>query len=246
MTAKILEGYLFILSFNSSITEKMKRFLLRRIEKLSFEIILLAVLFFVCLWALFSIADMVFEDKNTRFDEQVFSWIVPHTNSRTTAFMQFITFFGSPMFLLPANIILAGVFLFTRNHQIYTLKVAAVALTSTGVMFLLKIILQRERPLVPLISKAHGYSFPSGHSFSSLVFFGMLGYIIFRTINNKPLKWLLVISCFLFAILIGLSRIYLKVHFASDVIAGFCLGIIWLLLAKWLLVKTQKMVIPEF
>ncbi|HKO80981.1 MAG TPA: phosphatase PAP2 family protein, partial [Chitinophagaceae bacterium] len=152
---------------------------------------------------------------------------------------------GSPLFLTTANVVLAGVFLIKKDHRIYSLKIVAVAITSTAVMFLLKIILQRERPLVPLISKVHGYSFPSGHSFSSMVFFGMLAYIIYRNVNHKVLKWILVVSCFLFAILIGFSRIYLKLHYASDVIAGFCLGIIWLLLAKWLLIKTQKLVIPE-
>ena len=223
----------------------MRHFLTRRLEKLTFEIIILALLFIACLGILFLIAGMVFQEKSTRLDDLVFAFIVPYTNGSTTAFFQFITFFGSPLFLTTANIVLAGVFLIKKDHRIYSLKIVAVAITSTAVMFLLKIILQRERPLVPLISKAHGYSFPSGHSFSSMVFFGMLAYIIFRNVRPKVLKWILVVSCFLFAILIGFSRIYLKLHYASDVIAGFCLGIIWLLLAKWLLVKTQKLVIPE-
>ncbi len=224
----------------------MKRFLIRRLEKLSFEIVILAVLFIACLWALFFIADMVFKDKNMKFDEHVFALIAADANSNTTAFIQYITFFGSPMFLLPANIVLAGVFLFDKNHRMYSLKIVAVSLTSTAVLFLLKILLRRERPLVPLISKVHGYSFPSGHSFSSMVFFGMLAYIVFKTIKNRTWKWLLVVCCFLFAILIGFSRIYLQLHFASDVIAGLCLGIIWLLLAKWILIKTDKLVVPEY
>ena len=217
-------------------------FLLRRLKKLSFEVVLLAVIFFICLWVLFLVADMVFEDKDTRFDERVFSLINTYTNSGNTSVMQLITFFGSHYFLLPANIILAGIFLFIKKHRWYSLKIAAVSITSTAVMFLLKGILQRQRPLVPVISNVHGYSFPSGHSFSSLVFFGMLGYIVFRTIKNAWIKWLLIFCCFGAALLVGFSRIYLKLHYASDVIAGLCLGMIWLLLARWLLVKTERAV----
>jgi membrane-associated phospholipid phosphatase len=183
---------------------------------------------------------MVFEDKSTAFDERIFSLINPHINDSNTRLMRFITFFGSPPFLLSANVVLICIFLFIKTHRWYSVKIAAIALTSTAVLFLLKGILQRERPLLPVIAKVHGYSFPSGHSFSSLVFFGMLSYIAYKTIKNKALKTILIIACFAFAILVGFSRIYLKVHYASDVIAGLCLGAIWLVLGRWLLVKTQK------
>lgn len=216
-------------------------FFMRQLKKLSLELIVLAIVFIICLCILFWIVDTVFEDRSTTFDDQIFSLTQPYINDSNTRLMQFITFFGSANFLLPANIILVSIFLFIKKNRLYSIKIAAVALTSTAVMFLLKDILKRQRPMLPVIAKVHGYSFPSGHSFSSLVFFGMLSYIAFKTIKNNSLKWLLIIACFGLALLIGFSRIYLKVHFASDVIAGFCLGIIWLLLARWLLVKTEKM-----
>ncbi len=216
-------------------------FFMRQLKKLSLELVVLVVVFFICLWILLSVADMVFEDKNTAFDEHIFSLLQPYITSNNTRLMQFITFFGSVNFLLPANIALVTIFLFIKRHRLYSVKIAAISLTSTAVMFLLKDILKRQRPMLPVIAQVHGYSFPSGHSFSSLVFLGMLAYIVFKTIKNNFLKWLLIIGCFGFALLIGFSRIYLKVHFASDVIAGFCLGIIWLLLARWLLVRTERM-----
>lgn len=200
----------------------------------------MVAIFIVCLLLLFKVADMVFEDKSIVFDTRVFAMIAPYITTSNTRLAEIITFFGSPMFLLPANILLVGIFLFIKQHRWYSVMIAAVALTSTGVMFLLKEILQRERPLLPVIAKVHGYSFPSGHSFSSLVFFGMLSYIIYKTIPGKTVRLLLIISCFAFAILIGLSRVYLKVHYASDVIAGFCLGFIWLVLGRWILIKTEK------
>ena len=220
---------------------EQKNFFLRQAKKLSLHVILLLLIFIACTWVLFLVADMVFEDKDTSFDNRVFAFINPYINERNTKWMLFITFFGSHLFLLPANIILSGIFLFIKNRWHYSLKIASISISSTVVMFLLKEWLQRQRPLVPLISKAHGYSFPSGHSFSSFVFFGMLAYISYVTIKSDWLRWLIIFICGGVTFLIGFSRIYLNLHFASDVIAGFCLGMIWLLLAKWILIKTDKM-----
>ncbi|MEO8768585.1 MAG: phosphatase PAP2 family protein [Ferruginibacter sp.] len=217
----------------------MNNFFLRQLKKLSREKLMLAFLFFICLWVLFTVVSMVFLDKNTSFDEHIFIWIRPYINSRNTSILKFISFFGSHYFLVPANIFLAAAFLFYKNHRKYSLKIVTISLTSTIVLFSLKEITKRERPLLPVIANVPGYSFPSGHSFSSLVFFGMLAYVIFRTIKNNLLKYTLIIGCFSFVLLIGFSRIYLKAHFASDVIAGFCLGTIWLVLARWLLIKTE-------
>ncbi|MEO6538083.1 MAG: phosphatase PAP2 family protein [Ferruginibacter sp.] len=210
------------------------------IQKLSLSLVLLIFIFIGCLWALFLVADMVFEDKNLFFDEHIFGLIQPHVNATNTLIIKIITFLGSQNFLLPANILLILYFLFIKKDKHDAWKVSAIAVTSTAVLFLLKFVLQRERPLVPLISKAHGYSFPSGHTFSSVVFYGMLAYIAYKNVSNVFLRWVIIIALAMFTFMVGLSRVYLKLHYASDVIAGFSLGIIWLLLAKWLLLKTEK------
>ena len=202
--------------------------------------VVLAGIFAACLLALYQMADLVFEDKDTAFDDRVFAFIVPYINGANTAFMQTITFFGSVQFLLPAMVLLIGYLWWLKKLPIDALKIAVIFITGTAVLFLLKFILQRQRPLTPLIARVHGYSFPSGHSFSAVMFYGILGYIGYRFIKNNWLKWGLFAVLFLFAALIGFSRIYLKLHYASDVVAGFCLGIIWLLLAKWLLFSSTK------
>ena len=201
---------------------------------------LLIIVFVICLAGLFAIADMIFEDKNLLFDEHIFSIIKPYINPFNTAIFKVITFFGSFAFLLPANLLLILFFLLVKKERHNAWKVAAVSITNTLVLFMLKSILQRQRPPAPLISKLHDYSFPSGHSFSSVVFFGMAAYIIQLHTTSKPLRWM---SSFLFGLLvvaIGFSRVYLRFHYASDVIAGFCLGFMWLLLAKWILIKTDE------
>lgn len=189
---------------------------------------------------LYAVADMVFEDNNPSFDRHVFTSILPYINAANTGMMQVITFFGSAQFLIPANILLILFVLFIKKQQYDALKISAITIIGTAVLFLLKFLLQRQRPLLPLIAKAHGYSFPSGHSFSSIVFYGMLAYIGYKNIKNNFIKWSLIVLLFMLAGMVGFSRIYLKLHYASDVIAGFSLGIIWLLLAKWILFGKVK------
>ena len=209
-------------------------------KKLSLSILLMIALFVLCLWVLFIMADMVFEDKNFSFDEKVFDLIKPWVSPTHTLLMQIVTFVGSQNFLLPANLLLIGFYLFLKRNKGTAFKIAAISITSVVVMFLMKFFLQRERPLIPLIAKVHGYSFPSGHTFTSVTFYGIIAYIIYKNVKNKILKTLLITLCIILILLVGYSRVYLRLHYASDVIAAFCLGLIWLVLAKWFLVKTEK------
>ena len=218
----------------------IKNFHFSFLKKLSLSVLLMIILFVLCLWGLFIIADMIFEDKNFYFDEKVFEIIKPYINETNTAIMLVVTFLGSQNFLLPANLLLIGYYLFWKVNRATAFKITTISLTSVVVMFTIKFLLQRQRPLVPLIAKVHGYSFPSGHTFSSVTFYGIIGYLIYKNIKAPALKWILIVLTYIFIFMIGFSRVYLRLHYASDVIAGFCLGLIWLLLAKWFLVKTEK------
>jgi membrane-associated phospholipid phosphatase len=209
-------------------------------KKLSLSVLLMIGLFILCLWVLFIVTDMVFEDKDFSFDERIFAMIQPWVSNTHTSIMKGITFVGSQNFLLPANIILIGFYLFFKRNKAIAFKIATISITSVVVMFLMKFFLQRQRPLVPLIAKVHGYSFPSGHTFTSVTFYGIIAYIIYKNVQQKLLKWILIILCIILILLVGYSRVYLRLHYASDVIAAFCLGLIWLVLAKWFLVKTEK------
>ena len=210
------------------------------LKKISLSVLLMMGVFILCLWGLFIVADMIFEDKNFSFDERVFTLIKPWESPLHTSIMQVITFIGSQNFLLPANLLLIGFYLFFRKNRSTAYKIATISISSVVVMFLMKFFLQRERPLVPLIAKVHGYSFPSGHTFTSVTFYGIIAYIIYKNVKHSFLKWLLIILCIILILLVGYSRVYLRLHYASDVIAAFCLGLIWLVLAKWFLVHADK------
>ena len=214
------------------------------LQKISLSVLLMIGVFILCLWGLFIVADMIFEDKNFSFDENVFTMIKPWVSPLHTSIMLVITFIGSQNFLLPANLLLIAYYLYFRKNKSRAYKIATISITSVVVMFLMKFFLQRERPLVPLIAKVHGYSFPSGHTFTSVTFYGIIAYLIYRNVKSTILKWTLIVGCIVLVLLVGYSRVYLRLHYASDVIAAFCLGLMWLLLAKWFLVQTDEKHVP--
>lgn len=76
----------------------------------------------------------------------------------------------------------------------------------------------------------HGYSFPSGHSMISAAFYGFLIYLIYKKVKNKKLKITLIIVLSILIVSIGISRIYLGVHYTSDVLAGFTVSVSYLII----------------
>lgn len=210
------------------------------LKKLSLSVLVMIALFLLCLWGVFAMADMVFEDKGVAFDQHIFDLIRPLVSSTLTNVMLVITFLGSQNFLLPANILLILYYLLVRENKKGAFQILTISLTSVIAMFAIKFFLQRERPLTPLIAKVHGYSFPSGHTFTSVTFYGIIAYIVYRNIKNVCLRRLIIVLLIIFVFLVGFSRVYLRLHYASDVIAGFCLGLMWLILAEVFLVKTKR------
>jgi len=201
------------------------------IALLSLEMLITLGLFFIALIAFIYMVKKVFISGNNDFDQRVFDALEPYVNEANNNFMLLITYLGTHHFLIPANLILIAYFLFIRKHKWYSLKVPAIALSSVLLMYILKNLFGRERPLIPLLNEARGLSFPSGHALMSVTFYGLLMYLTWDNIKNKAIKWTLLILLTLLIILIGFSRIYLRVHYTSDVIAGFSMGFIWLVIA---------------
>jgi len=202
--------------------------------KIILAILLFAVTFFLFVY----IADMVVVKNDTTFDSSIQTYVNAHESGGTTTFMEAITFFGSHRFLIPAYLVLIVYYLFERRYRI-AVNITAIGLTSTGVLFLLKEYFQRARPIDPLIRDVKGFSFPSGHSFSSFTFYGVVIYLIWSTGWKTAFKIFCSVLLFLFATGIAYSRIYLRVHFPSDIVAGFLLSAVWLSLA-FMLFRIKK------
>jgi membrane-associated phospholipid phosphatase len=213
---------------------------LASIALLSVELIIVLALFICALIGFAWIAYRIFNLQNDEFDFIVFDKLENFVSVPATSFMQFITFFGNHKFLIPANLVLIVYFLFIKKHRWYSIKVPVIAIGGVLLMFILKQLFNRSRPLVPLLEPVHGLSFPSGHALMSMSFYGLLIFLVWENVRNQYLKWSLMILLLIFIILIGFSRIYLRLHYFSDVIAGFAAGIIWLSLSIWVIRRIER------
>jgi membrane-associated phospholipid phosphatase len=162
-------------------------------------------------------------------------WVTP----RKSRFMSGITFLGKHQFLIPANLLLIGYFAIIKKQNWFSIRILTIALSSLLLMILLKAIFQRKRPLSPLLNAARGLSFPSGHAIMSVTFYGLLLYIFLSETDTYWIRVSVTILLVMLILLIGFSRVYLRVHYASDVVAGFVVGFLWLLISVFVLNRIE-------
>lgn len=223
----------------TGITLKIKK-RLASIALLSVELLIVLVLF-IFAFILFSLlAYSVLKLGHDQFDFVVFEKVSSLESDGTTRFMQFITFLGNHKFLIPANLLLIAYFLFIKKRKWYSIKVPVIAIGGVLLMFVLKNLFNRPRPLIPLLEPVKGLSFPSGHALMSMCFYGLLIFIVWENVKDRKIKWGLTCGLLLLILLIGFSRIYLRVHYFSDVLAGFAAGIIWLSISIYTMRRLEK------
>ena len=185
---------------------------------------LLLLFSFICF---LTITEDVFTHEIMIYDVVGYNIIYKYIiNENLTPIMKCITWFGSVTALIIITLLL---FILIKNKRIsifFSCNLIIVAILNQ----FLKFIVQRPRPTEYRIINENGYSFPSGHSMISMAFYGYLMYLIYKHINSKILKWVLIITLGILIILIGFSRIYLGVHYVSDILAGFVVSIGYLIL----------------
>lgn len=185
------------------------------------------IVLLICLIGFFALVEDVFVETIWKGDVIGYQLISDFLISDfATPIAKFITNFGGPMILIGLTIILA---IAIKNRRI-GISIFANLCIVTGLNILIKQILQRPRPTEYRIIDETGYSFPSGHSMVSMAFYGFLIYLIYKYVKNKYLKIGLIILLSILIISIGVSRIYLGVHYTSDVIAGFLVSVSYLVL----------------
>jgi len=174
------------------------------------------------------IEDVVNMELVTNFDLWINSKIVLLWGPSLNKIMLFITNIASSYHLFILSIILFGILVYKKKwyHSLLFLFSMILALLSE---LLIKLIIQRARPENALINVS-GYSFPSGHATMAIIFFSLLLYSFKDDIRNEALKKSFIAANIVLFLLIGFSRVYLNVHWFSDVIAGFSLGLFWLTL----------------
>jgi len=211
----------------------MKKLFREIIVEIEIKTILIALLFLVSIFLFGYLAHEVVGENENGFDNKVFHFFAQFNSPKFIAVNRIFTFFGSSYFSIPAYIILL-IILFISGRKTDGINIAIVAITSTALMFGLKEYFHRKRPDLPVIRSLHNYSFPSGHALSSFIFCSVLIYLVWKGSMKKVWKWILSVLLILFSICIGISRIVLRYHYPTDVIAGFCLALAWVILSLWL------------
>jgi undecaprenyl-diphosphatase len=164
--------------------------------------------------------------KYKSLDIAVFKKLELAHSERNSRIMMAFTFIGKHQFLIPANLLLIIIFLLQKNYD-YAYRVLVMAISSLSLMFILKYLFHRKRPGTPLLYSARGKSFPSGHAIMAINFYGLLLYMLYHTALDQYIKIAAAVFIILLIIVIGFSRVYLQVHYASDVLAGFIIGLCW-------------------
>ena len=207
---------------------------------LSVEMLAILAVFFGSIYAFIIMTRRVFYLRNEEMDHKVFDAIKPYINDTNTSIMNFVTFFGKHEFLIPANLLLIAYYVFVKKHRWYSIKIPAIAISSLLMMFGLKNLFGRTRPDNQLLEAAENFSFPSGHALMAVTFYGLLAYIVWHSVKNQKLKWTLIILLILWIIVVGVSRIYLRRHYYSDVMAGFAMGFLWLVVSLKVIRQIEK------
>ena len=195
------------------------------------------IICFICLILFLALAEDVFNNEIMNGDVIGYKIISTYLiRDSLTPIFKIITWFGSATCLILLTIIL---FTTIKNKKV-GLLISTNLIIITILNQALKIIVQRPRPTEYRIINEAGYSFPSGHSMVSMAFYGFLIYLIYKNIKNKYLKISLIVILSLLIVMIGISRIYLGVHYTSDVLGGYLLGIVYLLLFTYISDKYIK------
>ena len=198
--------------------EKIKEFIVKNLKW---------IILFIGLIGFFALAEDVFNKEIMNGDIIGYKIISTFLISDfTIPIAKFITNFGGAIFLIVVTIAL---FILIKNKKI-RLSIFSSLVIITILNQLLKRILQRPRPTEYRIIEETGYSFPSGHSMISMAFYGYLIYLIYKYAKNKYIKWTSIILLSILICSIGISRIYLGVHYTSDVLGGFLISISYLII----------------
>jgi membrane protein DedA with SNARE-associated domain/membrane-associated phospholipid phosphatase len=181
------------------------------------------------LWLFGGLAeDLLTGDPIVRFDRTLDDYLHAHATPPLTTFFLIVTALGSIEVIVLLGVIVAAFLALGQRWLILGSWLAAVA-GSAVLNHLLKGLFQRPRPYFehPLLIET-SYSFPSGHAMESFVVYGMLAYFVVLALRTWESRVGVVLGAALLVVLIGFSRMYLGVHYFSDVIAGYAAGGVWL------------------
>lgn len=203
--------------------------------------IVLLVTSLIATFIFYQLAILVLNHEIGKFDDRGYFIVRQYASPFVDKLMLWATFLGDTKFVL---IPVVGLFIyntFIHPHKWDAIKVLVISIGCTAINTALKYLFGRERPLHDHMVEVSNLSFPSGHAMFSMAFYGAVIYFVTKG-NQKPIIKIGMTAFLVVLILsIGISRVYLGVHYTSDVVAGFAAGYIWLVavlvVTDWLALK---------
>jgi membrane-associated phospholipid phosphatase len=195
---------------------------------LTAEVIFGIVLFVGAFGLFFYLTRVVFREHSQVFDDWGFAQMdrLRAAQPWTRAVVDFLTFFGSVKFLVPTSLLIPFI-MYRRSLRRYAIELLLAMGGGVALNELLKAYFHRDRPTTALIYQ-YGLSFPSGHAMMGMCLYGCLAWLAVQHGRH----WGLAVALVCFSLSIGLTRVYLHVHYPTDVVAGFAGGAAWLVLLR--------------
>lgn len=211
--------------------------------------VLLTRAFIVSVISLIAFSLMAFlitADKIVDFDRQVIHFVQAYEAPFLTRVMKFFTFIGSTLAVVVICLLIIFFLFIVLHHRSELLLFITVVAGSPILNFILKEIFQRARPDLHRLIEIGGYSFPSGHAMNAFTVYGILTFLLWRHIFIRTGRILLIIFSVIMIAAIGVSRIYLGVHYPSDIIGGYSASGFWLASSIWFFQRYKdRQPVPE-
>ena len=163
------------------------------------------------------------------YDQQITDYVISYRTPLLTNYFIFVSQVGDiyGYLIVLISTVLLSILVFKRWK--YVVQITTVLLLSSVSNMILKRFIDRARPGIEHLVSVETLSYPSGHAMSAMAFYGFLIYLFYRFKINIFLKVAIIIVLILLILSIGISRIYLGVHFPSDIVGGFIAGFIWVI-----------------
>ncbi|NLP50812.1 phosphatase PAP2 family protein [Bacillus sp. RO1] len=193
-------------------------------------LILMGIVLMITATALFlELAEDVWEQEKLTFDHIIMNYFQSVESGTLTNTLRILTETGSIWWISAASVITV-LFLWLKKRDVHGVVFFILAIAGGGIfIFVLKYFFQRERPTLAPEYDGYGYSFPSGHALGSFILYGFIIYLIGREKRFFKTRMFAIGLLSVLILSIGFSRVYLQVHYPSDILAGYAVGMIWLI-----------------
>lgn len=196
----------------------------------------LTIAFILCLFSLIvfgRLAYFVHGHDIIRFDSQVIALVQGVESEKLTFLMKFLSLIGSAPVIIVLSIFILFLLFKMLKHRYELILFVGVMVGSPILNFLLKELFKRARPDFHRLVEISGYSFPSGHAMSAFTLYGIITFLLWRHISVSWGRAALVLFSAMMIFGIGMSRIYLGVHYPTDIIGGYFASATWLGFSIW-------------